>query len=123
MVQAGSTYLRWRLLNVDPESSQIDDETSKGNGKEFQLQMEGQDFKQELNLRLDNGTEQEHLHQTFLAFLSLLLSFCSLRVKKPGYHQVHQVDFSRVMNLMKFVFHEDEVELNFEWLIEWKWWG
>lgn len=90
MVQAGLTYLRWRFLNVDPESRQIDDEAGKGNGKEFQLQVEGQDLQQELNLGLNNGTEEEHLHQTFLAFLSLLSFSCSARAEKSCYHQDHQ---------------------------------
>lgn len=62
MVQAGLTYLGWCLLNVDPESRKIDDEAGEGNGKEFQLQVEGQDLEQELNFGLDNGTEEEHLH-------------------------------------------------------------
>lgn len=69
------------LFKVNPESGQVDDESSESDGEEFQLQVERQNFKQEFDLRFDNGSKEEQFHQPFLAFLALFSLSCFVRSK------------------------------------------
>lgn len=64
------------LLDIYPESGEIDEQSQHGNGEELELQMEGQDLEQHLNLSLHNGAQNQQLHDGLLLLLLLSAHLC-----------------------------------------------
>lgn len=67
--------LLWRrlLLEIDPESGNVDQQTDQCNGEELQLQLERQDLEQQFDFGLQCRAQNEQLHERLL-LLALTLA-------------------------------------------------
>lgn len=72
------------LLDIYPESGEVDEQSQDGYGEELQLQVERQDLQQHLNFSLHNRSEHQQLHNGLLLLLLLASQLCEVEMGSRG---------------------------------------
>lgn len=70
------------LLHIYPESSEVDQQSQDSDGEELQLQVEGQDLQQHLDLSLHDSAQDQQLHDRLLLLLFLTTQLCRSAIEE-----------------------------------------